>query len=488
MILPDGTKAGPGGTGRTGAEPRTGEAQGTIGTGGKRLWLYPKEVTGPHTRRRTVVAWILLVVYLGVPWLSWNGEPLFQLDIFGKKLILASHYYWAQDLALFLPAVLGFVVLVFLVTARFGRVWCGWACPQTVFLQFLFEPVERLVEGRASVRRERDRKPFTPDWLWRKAVKLSIFGALALLIANTALAYFWGMDNLLYAVRHPSTENAAGLVFVAAFSAVFFWVFAYFREQACVLICPYARFQSVLVDKGTSLVAYDQARGEPRGRGTRGVREGLGSCVDCNQCVLVCPTGIDIRQGSQLECIGCMRCVDACDTTMEARGFPKDLVTYASLDAMEGRKQPLVSGRLLAYGLLSLFLFSVSATLLVRRPHLGIDVVRKGSTPYEVLAAGPVKNTYTVHIRNRHVLRVTLAVAIEIPGGSAGPSAAVAATNWDTRGFAVSGGQLMTLPLEVTLPAEAFRMGRVDARLVLTGKGVRQSVPLVLAGPWRRNG
>jgi polyferredoxin len=209
--------------------------------------------------------------------------------------------------------------------------------------------------------------------------------------------------------------------------------------------------------------------------------------VDCNQCVLVCPTGIDIRQGSQLECLGCMRCVDACDKTMEARGFPKDLVRYASLDTLEGRKAPLVSGRLMVYGLLSLCLFSASAALLASRAPLGIDVVRRGSSPYEVLAEGPVRNTYTVHIRNRLGVRTALAAAIEIPGLPSALAATVA-TSWDARGFAVSGGQLLTLPLEVTVPAEAFRMGRAEARLVITGKGGRQSVPLVLAGPWRRNG
>ena len=481
---------------------RTGEVQGTIGRGGKRLWLYPKEIEGRHTSRRTWVAWALLALYLGTPWLSWNGEPLLKLDILGRKLVAASHYYWAQDIALFLPAVLGFLVLVFLVTARFGRVWCGWACPQTVFLQFLFYPVERLVEGRASARRERDRHPFTPDWLWRKAVKFLIFALLSGLIANTALAYFWGMDNLLYAIRHPSPQNAMGLAFVLAFSAVFFWVFAYFREQACVMVCPYARLQSVLVDQDTSMVAYDQARGEKRGRGSRGRREGLGDCVDCNQCVLVCPTGIDIRNGSQLECLGCMRCIDACDRTMDARGFPKGLVRYASLSELEKRPVPRLSARVAVYGALALSLFGASAAMLALRGDVGVDVLRKGSSPYAMTAAGEVRNTYTLHLRNRKATRATLTLSVEIadvaaPAATAATAAAAtptatpaaATTNWDGRGFAISGGQLLDLPLEVTVPANRFRLGRLEARLVLVGEGgYRETVPLVLAGPWRTGG
>lgn len=464
---------------------RTGETQGTIGKGGKRLWLYPKEIEGRHTRRRTTVAWLLLFVYLGVPWISWNGEPLLKLDIFGRKLMVASHYFWAGDLALFLPAMLGTLVLVFLVTARFGRIWCGWACPQTVFLQFLFYPVERLLEGRASVRRERDRHPFTPDWLWRKAAKQFLFGLISLFIANTALGYFWGMGNLLYAIRHPSAENAAGLAFVAAFSAVFYWVFAYFREQACVMVCPYAKLQSVLVDAQTSQVAYDQARGETRGRGVRGDRKGLGDCVDCNQCVLVCPTGIDIRNGLQLECLGCMRCIDACDRTMEARGFPPGLVRYASMSELEGKPARRLTGRLGAYGLLALGLFGATVAMLAGRSSLGVDVLRKGSSPYILSEDGSVRNSFLVHIRNRKAHRATLSFSIEVGGASATSSIT---TNWDDRDFAVSGGQLFNVPLEVSVPAGRFRSGRLDAALVITGEGMRESVPLVLAGPWSSDG
>lgn len=465
------------------AGERLGESQGTIGRGGKRLWIYPKEVSGPRTRRRTAVAWLLVLLYLGTPWLSWNGGPLVQIDLFGRKLILASRYFWAQDIALFLPSLLGAAVLVFLVTARWGRVWCGWACPQTVFLQFLFLPIERLFEGRASVRRERDRRPFTPDWAWRKAAKHLAFAAVSALIANTALAWFWGMDNLVYAVTHPSAANAMGLAFVAAFSAVFYWVFAFFREQACVMVCPYARFQSVLADERTSQVAYDAGRGEPRGRGGRGAREGLGSCVDCNQCVLVCPTGIDIRDGNQMECLGCTRCMDACDRTMEARGWPIGLVRYASLEELQGRPPRKGRGRLLAYGALAAALLGATAAMLAGRGSLGIDVVRKGQSPYVVTAAGEVRNSFTVHVRNRHAARKALSAAIEVPGAAALPI-----TNWDGRRFAVSGGQLLAFPLEVTLPAGGFRNGRLDARLVLAGEGVREAVPLTLAGPWRTGG
>lgn len=491
MILSgDGQPAEPSG----GEEDRLGDAQGTIGKGGLRLWVYPREVTGTLTRLRRVVAWTLLIVYLGLPWISWNGEPLFKLDIFGRRLVIAAHYFWVQDLPLLLPAIIGSGLLVFLVTARFGRIWCGWACPQTVFLQFLFAPVERLLEGRASRRRERDKQPFSPDWIWRKAAKHAVFAGLAIFIGNTALAYFWGMQNLLYAIRNPSPQNAMGLSFVLAFSAVFYWVFAYFREQACILICPYARLQSVLVDEKTSMVAYDQVRGEPRGRGARSARagrtdrEGLGDCVDCNQCVLVCPTGIDIRMGNQLECLGCTRCIDACNQTMEARKLKPGLIRYASLTELNGGPRGKFQTRLLIYGLLALALLGSSAALMVRRDELGLDLTRRGRSPYAMLGAESVANSFTLHIRNRQVFRKNLTLEIALSPGHVAKHGALPSTNWQGRSFGISGGQLLSLPLEATVPASLFRSGRLDARLVVSGEGFRESIPITLAGPWRKGG
>lgn len=488
MILSgDGKPAEPVG----GEDDRLGEAQGTIGKGGLRLWIYPREVTGTKTRQRRIVAWILLIAYLGLPWISWNGEPIFKLDIFGRRLVLAGHYFWVQDLPLLLPAIIGSALLVFLVTARFGRIWCGWACPQTVFLQFLFAPVERLIEGRASQRRERDRRPFTPDWIGRKLTKHAVFIGLSVFIGNTALAYFWGMQNLLYAIRNPSSENAMGLTFVLAFSAVFYWVFAYFREQACIMICPYARLQSVLVDERTSMVAYDQGRGEPRGRGPRNAREardareGLGDCVDCSQCVLVCPTGIDIRAGNQLECIGCTRCIDACDQTMAARKLKPGLIRYASLDELQGGARGGVPARLLVYGLLACMLLGSSAVMMMRRGELGLDLTRRGRSPYAMLGTESVANSFTLHIRNRQVFRKNLTLEIALPAGQEG---ARPSTNWKGRSFGISGGQLLSLPLEATVPASLFRSGRLDARLVVSGDGFRESIPITLAGPWRKGG
>jgi cytochrome c oxidase accessory protein FixG len=452
---------------------------GTIGAEGRRQWLYPREITGRFTRRRRLVAWLLLVVYLGAPWIKWNGEPLVRLDVYGRKLILFSHYYWAQDLSLFLPGVIASGLLAFIATARYGRLWCGWACPQTVFLQFLFAPIEKWIEGRASTRKARDAGPMTAGRFYRKTVKHAVFLLLAAWIGNTALAYFWGRDNLLWAVAHPSRESWAGMAFVLGFTAVFYWVFAFFKEQACVLICPYARLQSVLLDERTSLIAYDAKRGEARGKARGGKREGLGDCVDCFQCVQVCPTGIDIRHGQQLECIGCARCIDACDRTMSAWKKPAGLIRYASLGELQGKVENGRNWRVTVYGALALALAAWSAALLLFRPSLGMDLVRRGKAPYEHAGIDSVRNTFSLHIRNKDPRPRTLRIE---PLGDF-----PARMNWAGREFSLSGGQLLTLPVDITAPKTRFRRGKLEVRLSLVGDGLRPvTQTAVLAGPWGR--
>jgi cytochrome c oxidase accessory protein FixG len=455
---------------------RIGEAQGTIGTGGKRLWLYPKEVTGRFTLNRNRVAWALMIAYLGTPWLTWSGAPLILLDWTGRKMVLLGNNYWAKDIPMFLPLFFAFMLLVFLATARYGRIWCGWACPQTVFLQFAFAPIERLFEGKAARRKARDAAPWTFDWMWRKAAKHASFAVLAWWIGNTALAYIWGSHNLLSAMAHPSAENWPGLALVLAFAALFYGNFAFFKEQACILVCPYARFQSVIPDEETSLIAYDAARGEKRGKGARGSREGFGDCTDCRQCVLVCPTGIDIRQGQQLECIGCARCIDACDRTMAAWKKPKGLVRYASLGELQGKPRSARHWRLIAYASLAFIMASISGILFLKRPVVSVDAVRRGSAPYRRVGSDSVLNTFTLHLRNngssQRILRLHWA------GAEAGKS------NWDGRVFALSGGQSLGVPLEIMVPATGFKRGKLETEMILEDKTIRVRFPMELAGPW----
>jgi cytochrome c oxidase accessory protein FixG len=475
-----------------GDSDRLGEAQGTIGSGGKRVWLYPKEITGRFTWNRARTAWALMVLYLGVPWLRWQGQPLILADWPGRKLVLLGNNFWAKDIPLFLPLFFAFILMVFLATARYGRLWCGWACPQTVFLQFVFAPIERFFEGKASRRKSRDEGPWTWEKLGRKLGKHAVFAVVAWWIGNTALAYSWGAPNLIQAMAHPSAENWPGLALVLAFAIVFYLNFAFFREQACIMVCPYARFQSVIPDENTSLIAYDAARGEKRGKGARGSREGFGDCTDCRQCVLVCPTGIDIREGQQLECIGCARCIDACDRTMAAWKKPAGLVRYASLGELEGKPRSGRPWRLFVYAGLALIMASISAALILRRPVIAVDATRKGSMPYirvvrlAHVGADSVRNVFTLHLRNNGTAQRIL--RLDWSGSAAG------ASNWDGRVFALAGGQSLAIPLEITVPLDRFTRGRLEAKMALSDQAgssragaenpVRVPFRLELAGPW----
>ncbi|MCD6023259.1 MAG: ccoG [Fibrobacteria bacterium] len=455
------------------------ETQPTIGEGGRRNWIYAREVKGALTRRRNFVAWILLVVYLGVPWLQWRGVPLVQVDVFARRLALFGKYFYPQDIGLFVPALLAFIVFVFLVTAKWGRVWCGWACPQTVFLQFVFAPLERWIEGNAGVRRRRDQGKPTFDWAWRKVLKQGVFLAVSALIGNTALAYFWGLENVLGALSHAPAENPTGFAFVTSFTLLFYGVFAFFKEQACVLICPYAKFQSVLLDERSLIVGYDARRGEPRGRapsGSGGSRSGLGDCVDCGHCVQVCPTGIDIRKGVQLECIACTRCVDACDSIMTAWKKPAGLIRYASLSELEGKSDARFRKRLLVYGVLSVVLGSMSAWALWTRPEVSVDILRVGRNPYERVGEDSVLNTFSLNLRNKSPHRRELGVEFAEPFQGR--------HDWQGRRYALGSGQRLRVPFTVTSSRSEFSRGKRKLSLNLTDGKESWKFEATLAGPF----
>ena len=456
------------------------ETQPTIGEGGSRIWIYARETKGTKTRQRNLVAWILLVIYLGIPWIQWGEAPLIQVDVFQFRLLLLGHSYYPQDIKLFLPGFLSFIVLVFLFTAKFGRAWCGWACPQTVFLQFVFSPLERWIEGRAAKRQARDAAGFSFDLVWRKIAKHVLFLTVAFLIGNTALAYFWGRDNVLWVMRQTPAENPSGFAFVLAFTAVFYWVFSYFKEQACVLICPYARFQSVLLDEHSLIVGYDSKRGEPRGRIQNGSRTGLGDCVDCHHCVNVCPTGIDIRKGQQLECIACTRCIDACDSIMTAWKKPPGLIRYTSLSKLDGGIVRNIRKRLVVYAVLATVLAGISAVLVFTRPDVAVDVVRRGFNPYTKVGEDSVLNTFTLHVRNKDLHRRAFSLNFAEPFHGH--------HNWESRRFAVGAGQLQTLEFNVMSQRNEFQFGKRDVKLEIRDGNMARAFNIVLVGPFGTGG
>jgi cytochrome c oxidase accessory protein FixG len=387
---------------------------------GRRKWVYARKPSGRYYRARTLVSWFLLAFFVLAPFVKVQGQPLLLFNVLERKFVVFGLVFWPQDFYLLVLCVLTGFVTIALVTAAVGRVWCGWMCPQTIFLEMLFRKIEFAIEGSAEQQLRRDRSPVTLDTVWRKGLKHAIFFALSFGIANVFLAYIIGADALRTIVTDPPNAHLVGLAAITVFSLVFYAVFARFREQACTFACPYGRVMGALVDASTITVAYDRPRGEPRGRLVRAAaRHDRGDCIDCHQCVTVCPTGIDIRNGIQLECVACTACIDACDDVMTRIGKPTGLIRYAS---EVGLRQPgatrWLTPRVKAYGLVWLALFSTAATLIARRPDLDVLVLRQPGTLQATLDHGDVGNFYNVQVINRSSREHTLTYTVTQPAGA----------------------------------------------------------------------
>ncbi|MBF0276578.1 MAG: cytochrome c oxidase accessory protein CcoG [SAR324 cluster bacterium] len=369
----------------------------TMDASGQRNWLYPQKVTGYFSKRREWVSWALLLFYLAVPWVRIDGLPALKLDIVEQHFIIWGTTYWPQDVKYLVFVLIGAAILLFFVTSLAGRLWCGWACPQTVFLEFVFHRIENLIEGDRNKRIALDKGPWNAVKIGKKLLKHAIFLAVGFVIANTFLAYFKSTEEVLEWIGRPPYENWGAFLFMLANFVVFYLNFAWFREQFCTILCPYARFQSALVDKHTLQVTYDYNRGEPRGK----VKKAEGDCIDCKACIRVCPTGIDIRNGVQLECIGCTNCIDACDNIMERINKPKGLIRYSSEAQMEDQQQRLIRPRVVIYASFLVILSIGFFWSLAVRPLVEFTIIRAPGEPYTLLEGKTVSNHLSLRLLNK---------------------------------------------------------------------------------------
>jgi len=370
-------------------------------------------VRGRWQVRKNIMWTVLLAIYVVVPWIPIGGHPAVHLDIPGRNAFLFGHTFTNQDFYLMFFLVSGLGFGLFVVTALWGRIWCGYACPQTVFMESVFRRVERWIEGPRDTRIRRNLGPATFGKIWRKGLKHILFVGLAWLVAHVFLAYFIPARELLVAVTGPPGAHWAAFLWGTIWTGVLYFDYAWFREQTCLIICPYGRAQAAMVDRDTVVIGYDEKRGEPRSKKTA---EG-GDCIDCYRCVAVCPTGIDIRNGLQLECIGCSNCIDACDEIMDRVGRPRGLVRYDSQRGFEGEKRASVKRpRVFLYaflGVLGLAVFGFSAA---GRSGFELRALRSTGLPY-VLEEDWIRNVYNVRVQNKQDRPQTYTISAEPKGG-----------------------------------------------------------------------
>lgn len=404
--------------------------------------IYPREIQGRFQRLRVLSVYVLLGIFYVLPWVPWDGRQAVLFDLPERQFYVFGLVFWPQDFYLLTALLILAAVALFFFTALAGRLWCGYACPQTVWTE-VFIWMEQWTEGSHTKRRKLDKGPWTREKVLRKTAKQTLWVSFALFTGFTFVAYF-----------SPATDLAQRLVGLELGGWETFWMLfyglatygnaGYLREQICLYMCPYARFQGAMFDRHSLIISYDEKRGEPRGSRKRGedpAAKGLGDCIDCNLCVQVCPTGIDIREGLQYECIACAACVDACDSVMDRMNYPRGLIRYSSEAAMEGEKPQILRPRVIFYGLLLLGLSAGMVALIAMRSPVGLDVVPERNPIYREVGWDEIENLYTVRVLNKSAESRTYTVSAE----------------------GLEGLELETRPEEITV--DAGRTGEVMARV-----------------------
>lgn len=380
---------------------------GTINDEGGRAWIYPKKPSGRLYNYRKIVSYVLLIFLFAAPFVKINGNQFLMFNILERRFNVFGLPFWPQDFYLFVISMLIGVIFIALFTVSFGRVFCGWICPQTIFMEMVFRRIEYWIEGDRNKQRKLDSQEWNAEKIKKRALKWFIFLIVSFLIANIFLAYLIGSDKLLSYITENPLDHLGTLFPLIIFTAVFYFVFAWFREQVCIIACPYGRLQSVLLDNKSIVVAYDHKRGEGE-NGRKKFRKnedraalGHGDCIDCLQCVHVCPTGIDIRNGTQLECVNCTACIDECDHIMESINLPKGLIRYASEDEIEKKEKFKLTARMKGYIAVLAILTGVFIGLLLLRNDVEATILRLPGQLYEHKEGSIISNVFTYKLVNK---------------------------------------------------------------------------------------
>jgi cytochrome c oxidase accessory protein FixG len=391
------------------------DSVGTIDQKGKRKYIFPKKPKGWFTDRRTFASIVYLIVFFTLPWIKMNGEPFIMINVLKRKFIIFGQIFGPQDFFIFALAMITFVVFIILFTSIFGRIFCGWACPQTIFMEMVFRKIEYWIDGDSNKQQQLKAMPWNAFKIRKRSIKIIVFYLISFIIANYFMAYLISMDEVLRYVHEGIGAHASTFIALLIFTSIFFFVYYWFREQVCIVVCPYGRLQGVLLDKNSIVVAYDYVRGEPRGKVSE---EKTGDCIDCKACVRVCPTGIDIRNGTQLECINCTACIDACDEIMEAVDRPKQLIRYASENNIAKKEKLKITTRIKGYSFLLLAIASALFIMLATRDAVDITILRTQGMIYQSLPNGYIGNLYSARMFNKTHKDIEVSLSIPEEDGS----------------------------------------------------------------------
>ncbi|SEM76579.1 cytochrome c oxidase accessory protein FixG [Chryseobacterium taichungense] len=376
---------------------------GTMDQSGKRKWVYPRKPKGKYTNYRYLVSCILLLIYFSIPFIKINGNPLILFNVIDREFFIFGQPFYPQDFFILTLGAIASLIFIIVFTIAFGRIFCGWICPQTIFLEMIFRKIEYAIEGDRNKQMKLDRQEWNTEKIWKRGLKWTIYIIISIIITHFMFMYIVGYKEVFTIVSEGPFAHPTNFIVMILFTAAFYFVFAWFREQVCTLVCPYGRLQGVLIDKDTVNVFYDFKRGENRAKWRKGEDRkaaGKGDCIDCHQCVVVCPTGIDIRDGQQLECVNCTACIDACDEVMEKVGLPKGLIRYATENEIEKETKFRFTGRMKGFAIILVLLTAFLGYLLYNRGEMEAKFIKPAGSTFFV-RDGKITNTYNYTFLNK---------------------------------------------------------------------------------------
>lgn len=455
---------------------------GTMDETGRRKWVYPRKPKGKFTNYRDYITYLLLVIFFTLPFVKINHNPFLLLNVIDRKFFIFGQPFYLQDFFILALGAVTSVIFVMLFTVVFGRIFCGWLCPQTIFMEGVFRKIEYWIEGDRNKQMKLDRQEWNSEKIRKRLTKWSVYAVLSVVITNFMFMYIVGYEEVFRIITEGPAENPLKFLAMICFTAVFYFVFSWLREQVCTLVCPYGRLQGVLIDQQTINVYYDFKRGENRSKWKKDEDRkavGKGDCIDCNQCVVVCPTGIDIRNGQQLECVNCTACIDACDEIMVKVGLPKGLIRYATEAEIENQEKFKFTGRMKATTVILTLLIGFLGFLMYDRGSMEAKFIKPAGSTF-FIKNGKITNTFIYTLLNKSNEKKTLTIKVLNPKNAE-------INFFGNEKIILKGDQILKGNINISFPEKEIRFSKQNMTIgVFDEKGnMVDSFETVFEGPFQ---